>query len=45
MADMVVHHGGEGWREGQASKGKERMIKTQAHYSALGQKKLGCTQL
>lgn len=30
VADMVVHHGGEGWREGQASKGKERMITTQA---------------
>lgn len=36
VADMVVHHGGEGWREGQASRGKERMITTQAqqkHYT------------
>lgn len=30
VADMVVDHGGEGWREGQASRGKERMIKAQA---------------
>lgn len=30
VADVVVHHGGEGWREGQASRGKERMIKTSA---------------
>lgn len=28
VADVVVHHGGEGWREGQASRGKERMITT-----------------
>lgn len=30
VADMVVHHGGEGWREGQASRGKKRMITTHA---------------
>lgn len=30
MADVVVHHCWEGWREGQASRGKERMITTQA---------------
>lgn len=30
VADMVVHHGGEGWREGQASRGKKRMITTDA---------------
>lgn len=30
VADMVVHHGGEGWREGQASRGKRRMITTRA---------------
>lgn len=30
VADVVVYHGGKGWREGQASRGKERMIKTQA---------------
>lgn len=29
VADVVVHHGGEGWREGQTNKGKERMITTQ----------------
>lgn len=26
VADVVVHHGGKGWREGQASRGKEHMI-------------------
>lgn len=31
VADVVVHHCGEGWREGQASRGKERMITTQAY--------------
>lgn len=30
VTDMVVHHGGEGWREGQASRGKKRMITTHA---------------
>lgn len=30
VADVVVHHGGEGWGEGQANRGKERMITTQA---------------
>lgn len=29
VADVVVYHGGEGWREGQTSRGKERMITTQ----------------
>lgn len=26
VADMVVHHGGEGWRESQTNRGKEIMI-------------------
>lgn len=38
VADMVVHHGGEGWREGQASRGKERMITTQAQQKHCTQK-------
>lgn len=29
---MVVYHGGEGWREGQTNRGKERMIKTHVHF-------------
>lgn len=33
VADMVVYHGGEGWREGQTSRGKERMIKTHVNFS------------
>ena len=28
MAHVVVHHGGKGWREGQANRGKGSMIKT-----------------
>lgn len=30
VADVVVHHGRKGWREGHASRGKEKMITTQA---------------
>lgn len=35
VADVVVHHGGEGWREGQASRGKERMITTRVQQNRL----------
>lgn len=35
MADVVIYRGGEGWREGQTSRGKERMITTQTHERTL----------
>lgn len=42
VADMVVYHGGEGWREGQASRGKERMIKTHVHKKNTERLKMTC---